>query len=293
MVKNVKTDFGAVGDGVTDDTAAIQNALNSGDYQIYAPTGNYKVSADLVRPTQVQFYGDGPACTVIQTHHDYANAIKGAYNTVTDSVDYTASGGVSNMTIRRVAGNISGSVGLRVVNHRQSIFSNLYIDNFFNGVLLAGCALENQFNKVRVNTAMDSAWVIYENPRHNVFIDCYGFTCGINTACYYIQSGPSAPVSDLSFFGCEAEAGNYTDPVTNTAYMPSGTKGWRMFGDTGSPVTNVAIYAPRIDFSVGGTSYGFSQESGSQNIAVRDPYYTGCTHLYEAANLVLFSITNF
>lgn len=38
-------DFGATGDGLTDDTAAIQTALNSGHTSIYFPEGNYGVSA--------------------------------------------------------------------------------------------------------------------------------------------------------------------------------------------------------------------------------------------------------
>lgn len=40
-------DFGAVGDGVTDDTAAIQAALNSSAKVIYLPAGDYKTSAPL------------------------------------------------------------------------------------------------------------------------------------------------------------------------------------------------------------------------------------------------------
>jgi hypothetical protein len=44
--KSVK-DFGAVGDGVADDTAAITNALNTGG-RIYFPKGTYKVTTVLI-----------------------------------------------------------------------------------------------------------------------------------------------------------------------------------------------------------------------------------------------------
>jgi hypothetical protein len=40
-------DFGAVGDGVTDDTAAIQAALAASD-TVYVPAGNYRISATLL-----------------------------------------------------------------------------------------------------------------------------------------------------------------------------------------------------------------------------------------------------
>jgi hypothetical protein len=52
-VLNIK-DYGAVGDGSTDDTTAIQNALNASTLAaprtIYIPTGTYKITASLVIP---------------------------------------------------------------------------------------------------------------------------------------------------------------------------------------------------------------------------------------------------
>jgi hypothetical protein len=45
-IVNVK-DFGAVGDGVADDTAAIQNAFNTGK-SIFFPDGSYKITSNLL-----------------------------------------------------------------------------------------------------------------------------------------------------------------------------------------------------------------------------------------------------
>lgn len=68
-------DFGAVGDGVTDDTDAINRAL----YQIYCvqtntairrsiffPAGVYVVSETIVIPPYATLYGEGPDNTIIQ-----------------------------------------------------------------------------------------------------------------------------------------------------------------------------------------------------------------------------------
>ena len=68
-------DFGAVGDGVTDDTAAINRAL----YQLYCretntairrklffPAGVYKVSDTIVIPPYATLAGEGPKNSVIQ-----------------------------------------------------------------------------------------------------------------------------------------------------------------------------------------------------------------------------------
>lgn len=46
IYKNAK-DFGATGDGVTDDTAALQAALNSNEL-VYLPNGKYRITSDLV-----------------------------------------------------------------------------------------------------------------------------------------------------------------------------------------------------------------------------------------------------
>lgn len=54
---NVK-DYGAVGDGVTDDTAAIQAALTASG-SVYLPPGDYKVSATLTRSGALSLRGAG------------------------------------------------------------------------------------------------------------------------------------------------------------------------------------------------------------------------------------------
>src|SRR5262249_9541305 len=72
---NVKTTFGAKGDGVTNDTVAIQNALNaikSGMVNVlYFPAGTYKITSGLTLNTAsatrtVEIIGADPATTRIK-----------------------------------------------------------------------------------------------------------------------------------------------------------------------------------------------------------------------------------
>lgn len=55
-------DFGAVGDGVTDDTAAIQLALDAAQgsgAKLFIPAGTYRTTAPLVVSQRISMYGEG------------------------------------------------------------------------------------------------------------------------------------------------------------------------------------------------------------------------------------------
>jgi len=51
-------DFGAKGDGTTNDTTAIQNAVNSGAGIVHFPQGSYLISAPIQLPAGIIIYGD-------------------------------------------------------------------------------------------------------------------------------------------------------------------------------------------------------------------------------------------
>lgn len=60
-------DFGAKGDGVANDTSAIQSALNSGATAIFFPAGTYNISGITVPSTIKAFYGAGEATKLVGT----------------------------------------------------------------------------------------------------------------------------------------------------------------------------------------------------------------------------------
>jgi hypothetical protein len=65
LVINVK-DYGAKGDGVTDDTNSIQNALNDGmNKTVIVPSGNYVISNTLVIKKKTKLIGVGRSSTTI------------------------------------------------------------------------------------------------------------------------------------------------------------------------------------------------------------------------------------
>src|SRR5579871_3489409 len=60
LTVNVK-ELGAIGDGMADDTAAIQNALSGGQRTVIIPAGRYKISAALKLDSQTTIKADAQA----------------------------------------------------------------------------------------------------------------------------------------------------------------------------------------------------------------------------------------
>ena len=83
-------DFGATGDGSTNDTVAIQAALNSGAKKIYAPAATYKIFGTLTIPTGVCLEGDGPEQTIFDGSSTTYAALTSGRHIQTAEGSYTA-----------------------------------------------------------------------------------------------------------------------------------------------------------------------------------------------------------
>jgi len=126
MIFNVQN-FGAKGDGITDDTAAIQSAIDAaaaaGGGQGYIPTGTYIVSGGeepsdgcLMLKSNVYLYGDGMGATTVKVADGSDTKITGVIRSAYG--EQTHDFGVSNLTID---GNRDSTTGK--------------IDGWFNGYI--------------------------------------------------------------------------------------------------------------------------------------------------------------
>lgn len=94
-------DFGAVGDGVTDDTADIQAAITaanaSGGSVVFLPAGTYQLSSRLNLASNVQLVGAGMGITILRM----------AATSTADSVIYGT--GLSNVRVADLSVDVNGS----------------------------------------------------------------------------------------------------------------------------------------------------------------------------------------
>jgi len=117
------TDFGATGDGLTDVTANINNALNqlycqnaaltSVRRSLYFPAGTYIISDTLNIPPYCNLYGDGPESTVIYFYvPDWAHTTGGS---PTGTITYASGVLVKNSTsYYRSTGTVP--IGIAITN---------------------------------------------------------------------------------------------------------------------------------------------------------------------------------
>ena len=156
--------YGATGNGVTDDTAAFQTAINTG-HSVYAPKATYKISGTLTLGTQL-LYGDGIDQTILK-------ASTGAQNTIAVNPLYPGHGGIRDLSLDNSVTPTSGSaIKLRSGNFT---ISNVRIKHSWNGIEIdtaSGVMINNLWNENYYNYGL---WVHNSN---DVFIQDFIFNSG-------------------------------------------------------------------------------------------------------------------
>ena len=161
-------DFGAVGDGNTDDAAAIQAALNSGSRSVFLPPARYRCATGITIPGGVTLYStgfvtgnDGSLGTGLTFDLSVATCITfGVSNT---------GGGIKGFSVARAAGSIpASSIGILVKNTYGIIIEDVGVYRHSIGIKFLGdratagiCAM---VNRLFVGTISDTHVLIDTFP---------------------------------------------------------------------------------------------------------------------------------
>jgi len=145
-------DFGALGDGTTDDTIAIQNAINAvvqgGSVYIPATTNGYRITSFILLPSYINIYGDGKNTLGSKIIKDFGNYFAFSGNTKT----YIS---IKNLSIianalQPTLPNANGGIGLQKC-------TNCEIDNVYvSGVCGSGVWLYDSSDCIISNCTMES-----------------------------------------------------------------------------------------------------------------------------------------
>jgi len=118
--------FGAKGDGITDDTASIQNAISyinsQGGGQLYFPKGIYSVSQSIILYANMQLYGEGRNNTIIKLKNN---------TNLTEIIQLTEKDNVTlkDFTLDCNSNNGTTGNGITFWKSRNNLVSNIKIIN--------------------------------------------------------------------------------------------------------------------------------------------------------------------
>ncbi len=167
-------DFGAVGNGTTDDTTAIQNAINAaqsrtGGCRVLFDGGNYRITATLIVSTD-RILLEGSGGTRITRNSNFGYSIR-FYE-----ASRTTSNPLFNVGIRNIefvsTGNMSNSAQLQMVACRIGWIEGVTVTNGYAGIELLGCGSMN-INDIYIQINKDPI----TNGQPTTFAD-FGFYFG-------------------------------------------------------------------------------------------------------------------
>jgi hypothetical protein len=254
---NVKS-YGAKGDDSTDDTTAIQNAINAcitaGGGIVYFPAGTYKVTSTLTATSSgnlnVYLYGDGPLVTIIDCHNGSATDCVRYYSSATGGDD---GGGIANLAIYG-ANAVAGCTGLHAGDVNDFHLDNVYVSNF-SGTGGIGIHFDNQYAwmellKGRVYVWSNTTGVVFDVSGSGttstgsyarlmldiIFSDSYYNGDGV-----VLQNGATPYDGHLGIYG---NFNKYTSALTNAVLRVTGTT------PAGHAITGNSTYSQMLNMEI-------------------------------------------
>jgi hypothetical protein len=236
-------DFGAVGDGVSDDTAAILTAISaSSGKQLVMPAGTYLVSSEIAISVQCSIEGQNPFATIIRTNNPTANIFK----CTSGNVQISGIGFESSVTR-------SGGSYLDTNSQSNVSLTNFKMTGAYRGVTINGGAIINISSAGKIADIRET-------------IATTGRGIYITGTCFAVSL--FGIVMDSS--GVQPEAGIYIDSsadvTMNTCNIIRQRIGMLIVPSTGQTVDTVWATNCYFDTSTGGVQIAPTNNGNVKNI---------------------------
>ena len=261
---NVKL-FGATGDGVADDTAALQAAidyctnLSNRKQTLYFPANNagavYKVTDTLTVSGRLTIKGDGPFSTNIYGVGFTTN--KPIVHFTNDPADVVYYGGIEELTIRS-DNNLARGIEIKDLSY--ALFKNIQLYGLYNGVYVTGTnCFSNFFEQVTA----------YQITTYSVHFDSftgggqYKFDSCTFTGNVGFFLSNTAATDGLNFIAC-----NFEQCASNDVYIAGNVSnmvitGCRSEGLDGSSSILLAPDASKYIYGVSITGNTWATDNGN------------------------------
>ena len=180
---NVKN-YGAVGDGVTDDTTAIKNAIKS-NYAVYFPNGEYIVSDTIFLQSKQKIIGEQRHNTIIKYVGDNTDPLMSVISNKDGAHDYS----IENITIDgedKCTGVFLQASSEEILEQHDThgIVKDCDIKNVTYGVRIGGKCRGSFLKNLYLKNC--SRHAIYVQGTDNFVIECVGIQ--IQWSGVYLQS---------------------------------------------------------------------------------------------------------
>lgn len=198
-IKNIR-DFGAVGDGVTDDSTAIQDALTGGGC-VYIPVGSFAMNNNVLLDSNTTLLCDGE---IIDNWNPTLSTQTGLFD-ATGKTDITIDG----VTIK---GSGAGGTGIAIS------YKELFSFNNCSNIRVEKCKIydTNAYFCIRFNAC--NTCNAFDN-----YIENYSY-CGIGN----VQGSDNLNISRNTVLNCKNYDANNTYPITINSYEITPVPGMHM-----------------------------------------------------------------
>lgn len=187
---NIK-DYGAVGDGITDDTTAIQNAINQTiSDTIIVPAGKYHTTQSIICRTGIRVVGEG------RNTAEFLNSFATGTFTLADNVFFENLNFETDNNVDGYAfvGDSTFAVNFKAVDSLGGWFNNtrskfLKLTGAWHTLLMYDCTIDcGTLNGYAVELVGDNNWNLHRDCMiRNVFIDTW-YATGDNSGSIYCEN---------------------------------------------------------------------------------------------------------